>query len=136
MKTLIGIEKFWALFISIGAIWGATMMWIDPTGAMWGMDPMLEMLRAKMPWPDIFFRDFRPSGIVLLVVNGITQLVAAYMLFKQHRLAHSAVLACGVILMLWIALEWWIWGFNAICNAYFAFGLIEAILAIIGLTKQ
>ena len=136
MKAIIGLEKFWTLFIGIGAVWGAAMMWIDPTGAMWGMDPMLEMLRAKMPWPDIFFRDFRPSGIVLFLVNGVTQLVAAYILFKRHRLGQPAVLACGIVLMLWISLEWWIWGFNAICNAYFAFGLIEAVLAIIGLTKK
>ena len=136
MKTIIGFEKFWTLFIGVGAVWGAMMMFIDPTGAMWGMEPILEMLRAKMPWSDIFFRDFRPSGIVLFLVNGATQLVAAYLLFKNHRWAQQAVLACGIILMLWISLEWWIWGFNAICNAYFAFGLTEAILAIIGLTKQ
>ena len=133
MKTLIGIEKFWTLFIGIGAVWGAMMMWIDPTGAMWGMEPMLDMLRAKMPWPDIFFRNFIPSGFVLLAVNGLPQFLAALMLFKKHRHAQPTVLACGVILMLWIALEWWTWGFNAICNAYFAFGLIEAVLAIIGL---
>ena len=136
MKTIIGFEKFWTLFIGVGAVWGAMMMFIDPTGAMWGMEPILEMLRAKMPWPDIFFRDFRPSGIVLFLVNGATQLVAAYLLFKNHRWAQQAVLACGIILMLWISLEWWIWGFNAICNTYFAFGLIEAILAIVCLTKQ
>lgn len=136
MKTIIGLEKFWTLFIGVGAVWGTMMMFIDPTGAMWGMEPILEMLRAKMPWPDIFFRDFRPSGIVLFLVNGATQLVAAYLLFKNHRWAQQAVLACGIILMLWISLEWWIWGFNAICNAYFAFGLIEAILAIIGMTKH
>ena len=136
MKTLIGIEKFWTLFIGIGAVWGTTMMFIDPTGVMWSMDPMLDMLRAKMPWPDIFFRNFIPSGFVLLAVNGLPQFLAALMLFKKHRLAQLTVLTCGIILMLWIALEWWIWGFNAICNAYFAFGLTEAILAIIGLTKQ
>ena len=136
MKTIIGFEKFWTLFIGVGAVWGAMMMFIDPTGAMWGMEPILEMLRAKMPWPDIFFRDFRPSGIVLFLVNGVTQFVAAYLLFKNHRWAQQAILACGIILMLWISLEWWIWGFNAICNAYFAFGLIEAILAIVCLTKQ
>jgi hypothetical protein len=136
MKTIIGIEKFWTLFIGLGAVWGAMMMWIDPTGVMWGMDLMLELLHAKMPWPDIFFRNFIPSSFVLLVVNGITQFIAAYLLFKSHRWAQPAVLACGIILMLWISLEWWIWGFNAICNTYFAFGLIEAVLAIIGLKKQ
>ena len=92
------------------------MMWIDPTGAMWGMEPLLDALRAKMPWPDIFFRSFIPSGFVLLAVNGLPQFLAACMLFKNHRLAQPAVLICGVILMLWIT-----------------FGLIEAILAVIGL---
>ena len=129
MKTIIGLEKFWTLFIAIGAVWGSAMMWIDPTGVMWGMDPMLEALRAKMPWPDIFFRDYIPSGFVLLAVNGIPQFGAALLLFKNHRWAQPAVLACGIILMLWISLEWWIWGFNAICNAYFSFGLIETFIA-------
>ena len=133
MKTIIGLEKFWTLFIGIGAVWGSMMMWIDPTGVMWDMDPMLEILRAKMPWPDIFFRNFIPSGFVLLAVNGISQLGAALLLFKKHRCAQTAVLACGIILMLWISLEWWIFGFYAICNAYFSFGLIEAILATIAL---
>ena len=133
MKTVIGLEKFWTLFIAIGAVWGAAMMWIDPTGAMWGMEPLLEQLRAKMPWPDVFFRDFIPSGFVLLAVNGLTQFLAACLLFKRHRLAQPAVLVCGIILMLWIILEWWVWGSNAICNAYFTFGLIEAILAVFGL---
>ena len=124
------------LFIAVGAVGGAIMMWVDPSGNGWGGAPMLDLLRAKMPWPDIFFRNFIPSGFVLLAVNGITQFVAAYLLFKNHRWAQWAVLACGIILMLWISLEWWIWGFNAICNTYFTFGLIEAVLAIIGLTKQ
>ena len=133
---MVNLEKFLTLFIGIGAVGGAVMMWVDPTGVKWGGEPLLELLRAKMPWPDIFFRNFIPSGFVLLAVNGLPQFLAALMLFKKHHLAQPAVLTCGIILMLWISLEWWIWGFNAICNAYFAFGLIEAILAIIGMTKH
>ncbi len=128
--------KFLTLFIGIGAVMGAAMMWIDPSGQMWGMDPLLEMLRAKMPWPDVFFKDFIPSGFVLLAVNGLTQFAAAYLLFKKHRLAPYAVLACGIILMLWIVLEWWVWGFNAMSNIYFVFGLVEVIAAVISLRKQ
>ena len=133
---MIRFLKFLTLFIAIGAVWGAAMMWIDPTGAMWGMEPILETLRAKMPWPDIFFRDFIPSGIVLLIVNGLTQFAAAYLLFRTHRFAFYAVLICGIILMLWISLEWWLWGFNAICNIYFLFGLIEALCAIYCIKRQ
>jgi hypothetical protein len=128
--------KFLTLFIGIGAVMGAVMMWIDPSGQMWGMEPLLEMLRAKMPWPDIFFRDFVPSGFVLLAVNGLTQFAAAILLFKKHRLAPYTVLACGIILMLWIVLEWWVWGFNFMSNIYFVFGLVEVVAAVISLRKQ
>ena len=124
------LEKFLTLFVGIGAVIGAVMMWIDPSGVMFGMEPLLVLLRDKMPWPDIFFRDFIPSSFVLLFLNGITQFVAAYLLFRRHPLAHWAVLACGIILMLWIVLEWWVWGFNAICNIYFVLGLIETVLAV------
>lgn len=118
------------LFIAIGAVGGAIMMWVDPSGNGWGGAPMLDLLRAKMPWPEIFFKDFIPSGFALLAVNGLTQLLAAMMLIKKHQLAYLAVLACGIILMLWIVLEWWVWGFNPISNLYFVFGFVEFSAAI------
>lgn len=133
---MIKLQKFLTLFIGIGAVMGAVMMWIDPSGQMWGMDPLLEMLRDKMPWPDIFFKNFIPSGFVLLFLNGFTQFVAAFLLFKNHRLAPYAVLACGIILMLWIILEWWVWGFNALSNIYFVFGLIETVAAVFSLRRE
>ena len=36
------------------------MMWTDPTGAGWGGAPMLHLLRARTPWPDLLFKDFIP----------------------------------------------------------------------------
>ena len=133
---MIKLEKILTLFIGIGAVGGAVMMWIDPTGVAWGGEPLLELLRAKMPWPDIFFQNFILSGFALLFLNGITQLAAAFLLFKKYPLAHWAVLICGIILMLWIILEWWVWGFNAISNLYFVLGLIEAVAAIVSLRKE
>ena len=132
---MIKLQKILTLFIGIGAAAGAVMMWIDPTGATWGGEPLLEMLRAKMPWPDIFFKDFIPSGYVLLALNGLPQFLAAIMLFKKLRLAPYVVLVCGIILMLWIVLEWWVWGFNAISNIYFVLGLVEVIAAVITIKK-
>ena len=133
---MVKLQKFLTLFIGIGALVGAVMMWIDPSGQKWGMEPLLEMLRAKMPWPNVFFKNFIPSGFVLLTVNGLTQFLAAILLFKKHRLAPYAVLACGIILMLWIVLEWWVWGFNFMSNIYFVFGLVEAVAAVISLRRQ
>jgi len=132
MKTFL---KILTLFIGIGAVGGAVMMWADPSGVSWGGDPMLDLLRAKMPWPDVFFKNFIPSGFALLIVNGITQIIAAILLFKNHPRAYQAILACGIILMLWIVLEWWVWGFNALSNIYFVLGLVEVIAAIVGMKR-
>ncbi len=130
MKT---IQKILTIFIAVGAVGGALMMWLDPSGATWGGEPLLEMLREKMPWPDIFFKNFIPSSFVLLILNGITQFTAAVLLFKKHRLAPYAVLICGVILMLWIVLEWWVWGFNAMSNIFFVLGLVEVVAAVVSI---
>ena len=124
------------LFIAVGAVGGAIMMWIDPSGNGWGGAPMLDLLRAKMPWPDIFFKDFFPSGCVLLAVNGLPQFLAAFMLIKKHPFAYWVTLACGIILMLWIVLEWWVWGFNPISNIYFVFGLLELAAAVYCLRRR
>lgn len=124
------------LFIAIGAMGGAIMMWVDPSGNGWGGAELLDMLRAKMPWPDIFFKDFVPSGFVLLTVNGLTQFLAALMLIKKLPQAYGVTLACGVVLMLWIVLEWWIFGFNPVSNVYFVFGLVEALAAFRALRKS
>lgn len=132
MKTFL---KILTLFIAIGAIGGAVMMWMDPSGVSWGGEPMLDLLRAKMPWPDVFFQSFIPSGFVLLAVNGLTQLLAALMLFKNHRWAYWAVIVCGIILIIWITLEWWIWGFVALSNIFFVLGVVEVVFAAICLKK-
>lgn len=132
MRTFL---KILTLFIAVGAIGGAVMMWMDPSGVSWGGEPMLDLLRAKMPWPEVLFRDFIPSGFALLAVNGLPQILAALMLFKKHPWAYWACLACGVILMLWIVLEWWIWGFVALSNVYFVLGLVETIVAAICLKQ-
>ena len=133
MKTFL---KILTLFIAVGAIGGAVMMWVDPSGVSWGGEPMLDLLRAKMPWPEILFKSFIPSGFALLAVNGLPQLLAALMLFKKHPWAYWAVLACGILLMLWIALEWWIWGFVALSNVYFVLGLVETVCAVIALRNK
>ena len=132
MKTFL---KILTLFIAVGAVGGAVMMWMDPAGVSWGGEPMLDLLRAKMPWPDVFFKNFIPSGFALLAVNGLTQFLAALMLFKNHPWAGHVTLACGIILMLWIVLEWWIWGFVALSNIFFVLGLIEVIAAIVIIRK-
>lgn len=122
--------KFLTLLIGIGAVVGALMMWIDPIGMMCGCEPLLDMLRTKMPWGNLFFKNFVLSGFALLVVIGFSQLAAAYLLFKKHPSAHLAMFVSGILLMLWTALEWWVWDFNTMSNLFFVFGVIEVLSAL------
>jgi len=125
MKHLRKWQLFWSAFIGLGAYWGATMMFIDPTGKQWGMESLLPLLQ-KLPLANLFFQNFIWSGIVLLIVNGLTNTVAFILLIKKHPYAAIASIACGVILMLWILVEYLIFGFNFLSNIYLAFGLLQA----------
>ena len=74
--------------------------------------------------------------LLLVYQIQVTQFAAAILLFKKHSQAYWAVLTCGIILMLWIVLEWWVWGLNALSNIYFVLGLAEVIAAAICLKKE
>ncbi len=124
MKQLSKWHLFWSAFIGLGAYWGAPMMFIDPTGQKWGMEPLLPLLQ-KLPLADVFFQNFIWSGIVLLLVNGVTNTIAFILLAKKHHLGALASLACGIILMLWILVEYLIFGFNFLSNIYLAFGFLQ-----------
>ena len=65
---------FWTLFIGLGALGGSLGMLLDPTGKSMGMDAMLPFFK-KMPFADILFQDFTFSGIALLLVNGLPDLL-------------------------------------------------------------
>lgn len=70
---------FWTLFIGIGAVGGALCMLIDPSGRTLGMDAMLPFFQV-LPFADVLFQDFVFSGWALLIVNGLSNLLAAWLL--------------------------------------------------------
>ncbi len=127
-KTLRRWLIFWELFIGIGAVCGTAMMFTDPSGRMWGMEPMLPLFR-KLPFADVLFQDFIIPGIALLCVNGIPNLVAWRMLVRRHRLAPAAGMVCGVLLMAWIGVQFHIFTFNPMSTAFFIFGALELLTA-------
>ena len=59
-------------------------MLIDPSGETTGMAGMLPFFKA-LPFYDLLFRDLVFSGIALLIVNGITNLTAAALLFAHKK---------------------------------------------------
>ena len=117
---------FWTLFIGIGAVAGATMMLLDPSGKTVGMDGMLPYFTV-LPFADVLFRDLLFSGIALLVVNGLTNLTAAVLLLCRKRAGILLGGLFGVTLMLWICIQFYMFPPNFMSTSFFFFGLAQAI---------
>ncbi|MBO5525882.1 MAG: hypothetical protein J5993_03950 [Clostridia bacterium] len=117
---------FWTLFIGIGAVAGATGMFVDTTGKAMGMDAMLPYFQ-KLPFADILFRDFLFSGFALLIVNGLTNLTASVFLFLKKKQGVLLGGIFGVTLMLWICIQFYMFPLNFMSTSYFFFGLFQAI---------
>lgn len=116
---------FWTLFIGIGAVGGAAAMLIDPSGETTGMAGMLSFFKA-LPFYDILFRDLFFSGIALLIVNGITNLTAAALLFAHKKTGDALGGVFGVTLMLWICIQFYMFPPNFMSTAFFIFGFCQA----------
>ena len=117
---------FWTIFIGIGAVAGSSVMLIDPSGGMMGMDAMLPYFQ-KLPFAEIVFQDYVFSGISLLIVNGISNLTAAALLIANKRIGAVFGGVFGITLMLWICIQFYMFPLNFMSTAYFIFGFSQAI---------
>ena len=120
------ILLFWTLFIGLGAVAGAAMMLYDPSGHAMGMDTMLPCFQV-LPFAEVLFQDFVFSGISLLIVNGLSNLTAAVLLFLKKPAGAVLGGIFGVTLMLWICIQFYIFPFNFMSTSFFIFGLCQAI---------
>ena len=116
---------FWTLFIGIGAVAGATGMLVDPSGKAMGMAAMLPYFQV-LPFAEYVFQDFVFSGIALLIVNGLSNLTAAGLLFARKKAGVILGGVFGVTLMLWICIQFVIFPLNVMSTLYFIFGLAQA----------
>ena len=117
---------FWTLFIGIGAVAGASGMLLDPTGKAMGMDSMLPYFQ-KLPFADVLFKNYVFPGIALLIVNGITNLTAAALLFAKRKSGVILGGIFGVTLMLWICIQFYMFPLNFMSTIYFVFGFLQAV---------
>lgn len=117
---------FWCLFIGLGAIWGGTCMLIKPDGSILQMQAMLPYFQV-LPFSQYLFQDYIFSGIALLIVNGFTNLTAAYLLLKNTKTGCFLGMLFGITLMLWICIQFIIFPLNFLSTTYFFFGLAQAI---------
>ena len=116
---------FWTLFIGTGAVGGAAMMLLDPSGKAVGMDAMLPYFQV-LPLARVLFQDLTFSGWALLIVNGLTNLTAAGLLLARKKAGVVLGGVFGVTLMLWICIQFYIFPANFMSTVYFLFGLAQA----------
>lgn len=117
---------FWTIFIGVGALAGSITMFIDPSGHSSKMDGLLPGMQV-LPFAEILFKNLIFPGIALLIVNGIPNLIAGILLLKYKKEGIILGLVQGIILMLWIVIQFIIYPLNFMSTIYFIFGLIQFI---------
>lgn len=125
-KRVKKILIFWCLFIGIGALYGGLNMLFDSTGKSLKMDEMLPYFKV-LPFSNVLFKNYIFSGISLIIINGITNLVAAYLLIKNKKIGIILGTIFGFTLILWIIIQFIIFPMNILSISYFVFGLLQLI---------
>ena len=64
----------------------------------------------------------------LLIVNGITNIVASIFLFLNKKIGAILGGIFGVTLMLWICIQFYMFPFNFMSTIYFIFGFCQAVI--------
>ena len=118
------------MFIGIGAIYGAIMMWVDASGIETPMHGLLEGLQ-KLPGKGILYQNLLFPGIALFCINGMPQIGCFFFLLKNKKV--GPVLSCflGIILMLWISIQFFIYPINVLSISYFILGFLEFIIGFV-----
>ena len=125
-RQLRNIQLFWGLFIGIGACAGACGMISDTSGAALGLVEWLPFFQ-KLPFSEIFFQDFLFPGIALLIVNGLTNSISVILIFRRSNYAAVSGMICGIILILWIFIQFYIFPLNFMSTLYFIFGILQTV---------
>ena len=133
-KILKVIILFWCFFIGLGALWGGTAMLIKPDGSILHMQSLLPYF-AVLPFSDVLFQDYIFSGIMLILVNGVSNIIAAILILKNKKAGFFLGTVFGFTLILWIIIQFIIFPPNFLDNAYFTFGVLQLITGYMALVS-
>ena len=125
---------FWTIFIGVGAYIGGICMLIKPDGSLLQMQAMLPYFQV-LPFIDILFQDYIFSGIMLIIVNGISNTIATYFLFRNKKIGYILGTIFGFTLILWIIIQLVIFPPNLLDTLYFIFGILQFITGYIALVS-
>jgi hypothetical protein len=93
------------VLLGFGGLYGGILFVIDPSGAQMGVP--LTLLNG-LP-----LRDFLLPGLFLLLVMGVAPLALAVAVWKRWRRAWAATFLLGLVLLVWLGIEFLMWGYQA-----------------------
>lgn len=122
------------IFVGVGAIFGGICMLIKPDGSIVFLDTLLPYFQV-LPFAEVLFQDYIFSGIMLIIVNGITNIIATVLIIKNKKIGYVLGTIFGITLMLWITIQFAIFPFFIIDLVYFVFGVLQFIFGYIALVS-
>ena len=128
------ILLFWTIFIGIGAFVGGVCMLIKPDGSLLRMENMLPYFQV-LPFSDALFQNYIFSGIMLILVNGVSNAIATIFIFLNKRIGYILGTIFGFTLILWIFIQFVIFPLNLLDILYFTFGILQFIAGYIALVS-
>jgi hypothetical protein len=75
-------------------------------------------------------------GIALLVFIGLTNSISVILIFRKRNYAAVSGMICGIILILWISIQLYIFPLNFVSTLYFVFGILQTVNGWIYFKKQ
>lgn len=119
-----------AYFLAIGSVCGCLMWLLNPDGLFMKID-VLTHLRERLPWLSFMFKSPIPSCILVVICCTFTNLVSIYLWHTRHKVAWLSSVICGVIVMLWARLEFFVWGHENMSTITLFIGFAQMVVAFI-----
>ncbi len=123
-KLIFGLH----LFIGIGALFGGSMAMLFPEAPM-GID--------ISSMPNMPFASFFIPGLILFVLIGLGNLLAAFINWKKSWLAGYATGVTGGALVVWIVVQcYMISAIEVLHIIFFLLGAVQGVLALFVLHQE
>ena len=123
-----------SLFVGIGAFFGGVCMLIKPDGSLVFLDGMLPYFQV-LPFAEVLFQDYVFSGIMLIIINGVSNALASVLILRNKRSGYVLGTIFGLTLMLWITIQFVIFPFFIIDLVYFLLGVFQMIFGYVALVS-
>lgn len=116
------------IFTGLNALIAGSLFIYDPSGQKIGMT--LDYLKFSP------FNSFLIPGIILFLVNGVSNLLTAFIMIKRNKYSNEMIVAQGILLAGWILIQvWMVRDLNPLHIIMFSIGAILITCGII-LIKQ